>query len=89
MGRVKNCRAETFSGWQWNNGTSNSFWDGAGQDWLVWWAERESLASVRSDYLQQIQKSGRTRPSLDPQLFLRRMWIGPGWPTGFRCPVAP
>ena len=61
-------RAETFSGWQWNNGTSNSFWMVPAQDWLVV-GRGESLASVRSDYLQQIQKSGRPGPSLDPNCF--------------------
>jgi hypothetical protein len=56
-------RAEPFSGWQWNKGTSNSFWMVPTQGWLLV-GRGEGLASVRSDYLQQIQKTGRPGPAL-------------------------
>jgi len=59
---------ETFSGRQWNKGTSNSFWIVPAQDWLVV-GNGERLAAVRSDYLQQIQKSGRPGPALEVNCF--------------------
>lgn len=61
-------RVETFSGWQWNRGETNSFWMVPAQDWLVV-GNGERLASVRSDYLQQIQKSGRPAPALEANCF--------------------
>ncbi len=57
-------RAETFSGWQWNRGASDSFWMVPARDWLLV-GRGGDLASVRSDYLQQIQKTGRPGPALD------------------------
>ncbi len=61
-------RAETFSGWQWNKGASNSFWMVPAQDWMLV-GNGERLASVRSDYLQQIQKTGRPAPALEINCF--------------------
>lgn len=61
-------RAETFSGWQWNKGARNSFWMVPAGNWFVL-GRGESLASVRSDYLREIQKSGRPGPALDFNCF--------------------
>jgi len=68
QGPGEELRAETFSGWQWNKGARNSFWMVPAGDWLVV-GRGEGLASVRSDYLQQIQKSGRPGPALDFNCF--------------------
>ena len=57
-------RAETFSGWQWNKGANDSFWMVPARGWLLV-GRGGDLASVRSDYLQQIRKSGRPGPALD------------------------
>jgi hypothetical protein len=57
-------RAETFSGWQWNKGASDSFWMVPARDWLLV-GRGGDLASVRSGYLQQIQKTGRPGPALE------------------------
>jgi hypothetical protein len=57
-------RVETYSGWQWNKGAGDSFWMVPARDWLLV-GRGGDLASVRSDYLQQIQKSGRPGPALD------------------------
>jgi hypothetical protein len=57
-------RAETFSGWQWNKGADDSFWMVPARNWLLV-GRGGDLASVRSDYLQQIQKTGRPGPALD------------------------
>ena len=56
-------RAENFAGWQWNKGANDSFWMVPARDWLVV-GRGSAPASVRSDYLQQIQKTGRPAPAL-------------------------
>jgi len=61
-------RAETFSGWQWNKGAGDSFWMVPARDWLLV-GRGGDLASVRSDYLRQIQKTGRPGPALDSNWF--------------------
>jgi hypothetical protein len=61
-------RAETFSGWQWNKGASDSFWMVPARDWLLV-GRGGDLASVRSDYLRQIQKTGRPGPALGSNWF--------------------
>jgi hypothetical protein len=67
-GAGKEFHAETYSGRRWKNGEGESFWVVPARDWLV--AGRgESLASVRSDYLQQIQKYGRPAPALATNCF--------------------
>jgi hypothetical protein len=55
---------ENFTGWQWNKGTDGSFWMVPAGEWLLV-GRGGDLASVRSDYLQQIQKTGRPGPVLD------------------------
>lgn len=57
-------RAESFTGWQWNKGAGNSFWMVPAQDWMVF-GRGKSLAFVRSDYLRQIQKTGRPDAALE------------------------
>jgi hypothetical protein len=67
-GPGKEFRAETYHGRRWKNGEGESFWVVPARDWLV--AGRgESLASLRSDYLQQIQKYGRPGPALATNCF--------------------
>jgi hypothetical protein len=60
-GRGEPLRAETFSGWQWNKGAADSFWMVPARDWMLV-GKGGDLASVRSGYLQQIQKTGRPAP---------------------------
>jgi hypothetical protein len=81
-------RAETFSGWQWNKGANDSFWMVPAQDWMVL-GRGGDLASVRSDYLQQIQKTGRPVPALDFNCFEADVdWPRlAGWVPLYSCPL--
>jgi hypothetical protein len=56
--------AEGFSGSRWDN----SFWIIQTPDWVVV-GRGDGLASVRTDYLQQIQKTGRPWPELKDKWF--------------------
>jgi hypothetical protein len=51
--------AEGFSGWRWDN----AFWMIQTPDWIVV-GRGDGMDSVRSDYLQQVQKTGRPWPAL-------------------------
>jgi hypothetical protein len=62
-------RADKFTGWQWNKGSGDSLWMVPAQNWLLV-GRGGDLASVRSDYLQQIQKTGRPGPAFDTNCFV-------------------
>lgn len=59
---------ESFSGRQWNKGARDNVWMVPAKDWLVL-GRGEALASIRSAYLQQIQKTGRPAPALGANAF--------------------
>jgi hypothetical protein len=61
-------RADTFTGWQWNKGASDSFWTVSARDWMLV-GRGGDLSSVRAAYLQQIQKTGRPAPALGANWF--------------------
>ena len=61
-------RADTFTGWQWNKGATNSFWLVPARDWLVV-GRGDDLANVRSEFLRQIQKTGEPSESLKENWF--------------------
>ncbi len=63
-GKGTSFTAESFSGSRWDNG----FWLVRVADWIVL-GRGEGLPSVRRDYLQQLQKTGRPWPALDKQCF--------------------
>jgi hypothetical protein len=63
-GKGASFAAESFNGSRWDNG----FWLVRANDWVVV-GRGEGLSSVRRDYLQQLQKSGRPWPALDKQCF--------------------
>ena len=68
QGPGEELRAGKFSGWQWNKGAVDSFWMVPARDWLLV-GRGGDLASVRSDYLQQIREFGRPVPDLDTNWF--------------------
>jgi hypothetical protein len=61
-------RDETYTGWVWNKGATNSFWIIRAGDWLVV-GRGDDLAGARTDYLRQIQKSGDPAPALQNEWF--------------------
>jgi hypothetical protein len=62
-------RAETFAGRQWTIGGGNDpFWIVPAGEWLVV-GRGSALSAVRSEYLQQIQKSGRPVAVFDKDCF--------------------
>ena len=67
-GRGKEFRTGKFSGWQWNQGADDSLWMVPARDWLLVGSGGE-LESVRSDYLQQIQKLGQPGLTMDVNWF--------------------
>jgi hypothetical protein len=80
-------RSETFSGWQWNKGARDSIWMVPARDWLLV-GRGEDLAPVRSEYLQQIQKTGRPGPAMDFNCFEANVdWPGlTSWFSLASCP---
>ena len=83
-------RAETFSGWQWNKEGSDSLWMVPARDWLLV-GRGGDLAFVRSDYLQQIQKTGRPGPALGLNCFEADVdWPRlANWVPVSSCPLKP
>ena len=61
-------QAGSFTGWQWKKGGKDSVWMVPARDWLLV-GRGESLASVRSAYLQQIKEFGRPGPALVENCF--------------------
>ena len=60
--------AEGLSGTRWNRPGNHAFWMFQTRDWVVI-GRGDGLASVRTDYVQQLQKNGRPCPALKDAWF--------------------
>jgi hypothetical protein len=59
---------EGISGTRWNRTVDNAFWMFQARDWVVI-GRGDGLASVRAQYLQELQKNGRPAPALNEAWF--------------------